>query len=98
MLGSGALRAMSHARQSRQVRPVAVQGETGEPSLVALFTFVARDSLTGRAMAITAWSQSQRLTERALLKGNRLRSSGGLPARRPQPRSHQMSYHCCGCS
>ena len=36
------------------MRPVAVQGETDEPSLVALFTFVARDPLTGRAMAINS--------------------------------------------
>ena len=31
-----------------------VQGETDEPSLVALFMFVARDPLTGRAMAINS--------------------------------------------
>jgi hypothetical protein len=30
------------------------QGETSEPSLVALFTFVARDPLTGKAMAINS--------------------------------------------
>ena len=31
-----------------------MQGETDEPSLVALFTFMARDPLTGRAMAINS--------------------------------------------
>ena len=36
------------------MRPVAVQGETDEPSLVALFTFVARDPLSGRAMTINS--------------------------------------------
>ena len=33
---------------------MAVQGETDEPSLVALFTFVARDPLSGRAMTINS--------------------------------------------
>jgi len=31
-----------------------MQGETDEPSLVALFTFVARDPVTGKAMAINS--------------------------------------------
>lgn len=31
-----------------------MQGETDEPSLVALFTFVARDPLTGKAVAVNS--------------------------------------------
>ena len=41
------------------------QGETSEPSLVALFTFVARDPLTGKAMAINSL-QPDTDTDRAL--------------------------------
>ena len=64
MLGPSVLMALSSGRQLRQVRPTAVQGETDEPSLVALFTFVARDPLTGRAMAINSLTPATQ-TDRA---------------------------------
>lgn len=72
------------------------QGETSEPSLVALFTFVARDPLTSKAMAINSLQPATE-SERALFaerqriadqrRAARKAASTQLPASTSLPRT-----------
>ena len=74
-----------------------MQGETHEPSLVALFTFVARDPVTGKAMAINSlqpatgsdrahFAERQEIAQQR--RAARKAASAALPAGMALPQVH----------
>lgn len=74
-----------------------MQGETDEPSLVALFMFVARDPVTGKAMAINSLqpataSDKAHFAERQEIaqqrRAARKAASAALPAGMALPQDH----------